>query len=148
MLLASLDVLGPVAGPGLLVVQQTADAELLGRGAVPAGPVPRAAGLVAEDPVEPVAVLRRDRRVGLGLAVAVIGAPRVIAALGHASVLAREDKAVRTVVELGPAVDALPVAIAVLRVADHPRLRLAGVLLLQLLRQRACRHGEAVFLVD
>jgi hypothetical protein len=57
MLLASSDVLGPVAGVRLLVVEQPADAELLGGSAVPAGPVPGAGGLVAEDAVQVVAVL-------------------------------------------------------------------------------------------
>ena len=39
VLLASYDVLWPVAGVCVLVVEQAADAELLGGGAVPAGPV-------------------------------------------------------------------------------------------------------------
>ena len=58
--------LGPVARVGLLVVEQAADAELLGGRAVPAGPVARAGRLVAEDAVQPVAVLRGDRRVFTG----------------------------------------------------------------------------------
>lgn len=60
MLLASSDVLGPVAGVSLLVVEEAADAELLSGGAVPAGPVAGAGGLVPEDAVEPVAVLGGD----------------------------------------------------------------------------------------
>lgn len=60
MLLASGNVLGPVAGVGLLVVEQAADAELLSGGAVPAGPVASAGCLVSEDSVEPVAVLGGD----------------------------------------------------------------------------------------
>lgn len=135
MFLASLDVLGPIARVGLVMVQQPTDAKLFGRGAVPAGPVPRAAGLVAEYAVEPVAVLGRYGRVRLALAVAVVGPPGVVAALGHAPVLAREHQAVRAVEELGPAVDALPVAVAELDVADHSGLGLARVLLL--LTQRA-----------
>jgi len=51
MLLTSLDVLGPVAGPGPFVIQQTAYAELLGGGTVPASPVPGAGRFVAEDSV-------------------------------------------------------------------------------------------------
>lgn len=137
MFLASLDVLGPVARPGPLVVEQTAYAQLLGSGAVPAGPVPRAAGLVSEDTVKPVAVLGRYRWISLSLAVAVVRPPRVVAALGHASVLAGEHQTVRTVEELGSAVDALPVAVAVVYVAHHPRLRLAWILLLLLLSQGA-----------
>jgi hypothetical protein len=57
MLLAARHILGPVAGVGLLVVKEPADAELLGCCAVPAGPVARAGSLVAKDAVEPVAVL-------------------------------------------------------------------------------------------
>ena len=63
MFLASGDVLWPVAGVCLLVVEEAADAELLGRGPVPAGPVAGAGGLVAEDAVQPVAVLRALGRV-------------------------------------------------------------------------------------
>ena len=83
--LAAAHVLGPVAGVGLLVVKEPANAELLGCRAwreqgenvdlgaksppwtrlayrlgiltVPAGPVARAGSLVAKDAVEPVAVL-------------------------------------------------------------------------------------------
>jgi len=57
MLLASGNILGPVTGVGLLVVKEAADAELLRRCAIPAGPVARAGSLVAKDAVEPVAVL-------------------------------------------------------------------------------------------
>lgn len=60
MLLASTNVLGPVTGMGLLVVQKSSDTELLGGRPVPAGPVAGAGGLVAEDSVQPVAVFRRD----------------------------------------------------------------------------------------
>lgn len=60
MLLATLDVLRPVAAVGVLVVQQPADAQLLGGRSVPARPVPGAGRLVAKDAVQPVAVLRRD----------------------------------------------------------------------------------------
>ena len=63
MLLTADDVLRPVAGVGVLVVEEAADAELLGGGAVPAGPVAGAGRLVAEDAVEPVAVLGLDGRV-------------------------------------------------------------------------------------
>ena len=63
MFLASGDVLWPVAGVCLLVVKEAADAELLGGGPVPAGPVAGARGLVAEDAVQPVAVLRALGRV-------------------------------------------------------------------------------------
>ena len=58
MFLASGDVLWPVAGVCLLVVEEAADAELLGGGPVPAGPVAGAGGLVTEYSVQPVTVLR------------------------------------------------------------------------------------------
>lgn len=63
MLLAAFDVLGPVTSMGLLVVQKTSDTELFGGGSVPAGPVASAGGLMAEDSVEPIAVLSGDGRV-------------------------------------------------------------------------------------
>ena len=63
MFLASGYILGPVAGVSLLVVEEAADAELLGCGPVPAGPVAGARGLVAEDAVQPVAVLGALRRI-------------------------------------------------------------------------------------
>jgi hypothetical protein len=56
MLLTSNDILGPIASVRFFVVEETSDAELLGGGAVPAGPVARAGGLVAEDAVQPLAV--------------------------------------------------------------------------------------------
>lgn len=57
MFLAAVNVLGPVAGVGVLVVQQTADAQLLCGGTIPAGPVARTRCLVSEDTVQPVAML-------------------------------------------------------------------------------------------
>ena len=63
MFLASGDVLWPVAGVCLLVVEEAADAELLGGGAVPASPVAGAGRLVTEDTVQPVAVLRALGRI-------------------------------------------------------------------------------------
>ena len=54
--LTSANILGPIAGMGFLVVEEPADAELLGGGPVPTSPVSGAGGLVPEDPVEPVAV--------------------------------------------------------------------------------------------
>lgn len=57
MFLATLDVLGPVARVRFLVVQQSADAQLFGGGAVPASPVTRARSLVTEYAVQPVAVV-------------------------------------------------------------------------------------------
>jgi hypothetical protein len=49
--------LRPVTAVSLFVVQESADAELLSRGSVPASPVACAGCLVAEDSVQPVAVL-------------------------------------------------------------------------------------------
>merc|ERR1719384_1993948 len=57
MFLAASNILRPVAGVGLLVVEQSTNAELLGGRSVPAGPVASAGGLVAEDSVQPVTVL-------------------------------------------------------------------------------------------
>ena len=58
MFLAAGNILRPVAGMSLLVVEQSTNAELLCGGSVPAGPVASAGGLVAEYSVEPVTVLR------------------------------------------------------------------------------------------
>lgn len=140
MFLASIDVFRPVAGSRCLVVEQTADAQLLRGGAVPACPVPGARGLVAKDAVEPVAVLGRYRRIGLTLAVAVVRPPGIVAALGDAAMLAGEYKAVGTVEELRPAVHALPVSVAIVYVTDNSRFRLARVLLL--LRVNTCNCWE------
>lgn len=141
MLLASFDVLGPVAGPCALVVEQAAYAQLLGGGAVPAGPVPGAGGLMAEDTVQPVAMVGLDRRVRLAFTVAVVRPPGIIAALGDAAMFAGEHETVRTVEELGTTVHAFPVAIAIVDVAHHSRLRLARILLLLFLSQRAYKRG-------
>lgn len=137
MLLTSLDVFGPVARPGSLIVKQTTYAQLFGGGAVPAGPVPGAGGLVAEDTVQPIAVLGRDRRISLAFAVTIVCPPRIIATLGDAAMLASKYETIRTIEQLRPTAHALPIAIAVLDVAHHPRLGLAWILLLLLLAQRA-----------
>lgn len=47
----------------VLIVQQSSYAELLGGGAIPAGPVAGAGGLVTKDAVQPVAVVSPDRGV-------------------------------------------------------------------------------------
>lgn len=145
MFLAALDILRPVAGSRPLVVQKSSDAELLGGRSVPASPVPRARSLVSEDAVEPVTVFGRDRRIRLAFAVAVIRSPRVIATLGDTAMLPGEDQTVWTVEELGAAVHAFPVAVAVLDIADDSRFRLARVFLLLLLcvrRVRSQKHKE------
>ena len=58
MFLAAGNILRPVAGVSLLVVEQSTNAELLGGRSVPAGPVASAGGLVPEYSVQPVTVLR------------------------------------------------------------------------------------------
>ena len=58
MFLAASNILRPVAGVSLLVVEQSTNAELLCGGSVPAGPVAGAGGLVTEYSVQPVTVLR------------------------------------------------------------------------------------------
>ena len=57
MFLAAGNILRPVAGVSLLVVEQSTNAELLGGRSVPAGPVASAGGLVPEYSVQPVTVL-------------------------------------------------------------------------------------------
>jgi len=64
MFLAAGNILRPVTGVSLLVVEQSTDTELLSGGPVPAGPVAGAGGLVAEYSVQPVAVLRALRGIG------------------------------------------------------------------------------------
>lgn len=58
MFLAAGNILRPVTGVSLLVVEQSTNAELLRGGSVPAGPVAGAGGLVPEYSVQPVTVLR------------------------------------------------------------------------------------------
>jgi len=139
MFLTSLDVLGPVAGPGPLVVKQTAYAELFSGGAVPAGPVPGARGLVSEDAVQPVAVFGRNRWIRLAFTVAVVRSPRIIAALGNTAMFAGKHETVRAVKQLRAAVHAFPIAVAILGIAHYSRLRLAWIFLLLLLPERACK---------
>lgn len=57
MLLTSSDILRPIAGMSFLIVQKTSNAELFSGSSIPAGPVSGARRLVAEDAVEPVAVV-------------------------------------------------------------------------------------------
>jgi len=97
MFLTSLDILGPVAGPGPLVVKQTAYAELFSSGAIPAGPVPGARGLVSEDAVQPIAVFGRDRWIRLAFTIAVVRPPWIIAALGNTAMFAGKHETVRTI---------------------------------------------------
>lgn len=71
MFLASGNVLRPITGMCLLVVEEAADTELLGSGTVPARPVPGARRLVTEDAVQPVTVLSALRRISFRSSVAV-----------------------------------------------------------------------------
>jgi len=85
MFLAAGNVLRPVTGVSLLVVEQTTDTELLGGGPVPAGPVAGAGGLVAEYSVQPVAVLRALRGIGKILVFTNIGvSPGVVTTVSNA----------------------------------------------------------------
>jgi len=128
--LAASNVLGPVAGVRLFVVEQAADAELFCGGAVPAGPVARARRLVAEDAVQPVTVLRALWRVSQVFVVTnVFVSPGIVATVGDALVFPDPNQPVRTIIELGLAKLALPVPVAVLHVADKLRLHLTRVVL-------------------
>lgn len=120
MFLAAINILRPVAGVGVLIVEQTSNAELFRGGSIPAGPVPGAGSLVPEDAVQPVAVLCPDGRIDLNLRVlAVVGPPRVVTPLRHSSVLASEDQAVGAVVLDGLSIVTLPVFIAVLVISHY-----------------------------
>lgn len=127
--LASVYIFRPVARVGVFVVQQTADAELLRRSSVPAGPVACARRLVSEDAVEPAAVFLPDRPVSLSFPLAVIGPPGVVASFSNTSVLSGVNQAVGTVVKFRLAVLAFPVAVAVCRVCSDSTLTLARVIL-------------------
>lgn len=88
-----------------------------------------------------------DVLTGQLLALAVVGAPRIVAALRYAAMLAGEHQPVGTVVQFGLVVQALPVPVAVCYVADDATLRLARVLLVGLLRLAAWeREGEREYL--
>lgn len=117
--MASLDVLGPIAGVRFFVVQQPTDAQLFGGRAIPASPVPRARRLVTEYAVQPIAVFPRYRTVGLSFAIAVVRPPRVVASLGDAPVLASVNQTIRAVVQLRLTIHAFPVTVAVSRVRYH-----------------------------
>ncbi|KZC09153.1 hypothetical protein WN55_00753, partial [Dufourea novaeangliae] len=141
MLLASFDVLRPVAGPGSLVVQKSTYAKLLGRSSVPAGPVPGAGRFVAEYTIKPVAMVRGNWRICLTFRVAIVRPPRIIATLRHAAMFSSEDQTIWTVKQLRAAIHAFPVTIAVFYVAHHSGLCLAGIFLLLLLGVRSCNNN-------
>lgn len=63
MFLTPLHVVRPVAGVGVLIVQQTADTKLLRGRAVPARPVARTRRFVTKDAVQPVTVFGRYRSI-------------------------------------------------------------------------------------
>lgn len=58
--LTAVNILWPIAGVSVLIVQKTTNAELLRSSSVPACPIAGAGRLVAEDAVQPIAVLRAD----------------------------------------------------------------------------------------
>lgn len=129
MFLTSIYVLRPVTRVRPLIIEQPTNTKLFCGRAIPAGPVPGAGGLVSEDTVQPVAVLCADGRVGLGLVIAVVAPPRVVATVRHPPVFAREHQPVGAVVQLRLPPDTLPVPVAVGHVANHARLCLTWVFL-------------------
>lgn len=146
MFLASFDVLRPIAGPGSLVVQKSTDAQLLGGGSVPAGPIPGARCLVAENTIKPVAMVGWNRWIGLTFSIAIVRSPGVVAALGYTAMFASENKTVWTVEQLWTSIHTLPITIAVLYVTHDPRFCLAGVFLLLLLAERSLKQSVLVSL--
>jgi len=85
MFLAASNILRPVAGVSLLVVEQSTNTELLGGGSVPAGPVAGAGGLVPEYSVQPVTVLRALGGIGKILVFTNIGvSPGIVTPVSNA----------------------------------------------------------------
>jgi len=85
MFLAAGNILRPVAGMSLLVVEQSTNAELLCGGSVPAGPVAGAGGLVPEYSVQPVTVLRALGGIGKILVFTNIGvSPGIVTPVSNA----------------------------------------------------------------
>lgn len=96
VLLATSNILWPVAGMGLLVVQQAADTELFCGGSVPAGPIPGAASLVAENSVQPVTVLGALGRISFWSA-GTVHIVRIVTVVNEAAepTVGIENKAIR-----------------------------------------------------
>lgn len=65
VLLTSGNILRPVTGMSLLVVQQTTNTELFGGSSIPAGPVPGTGRLMSKDAIQPVTVLSALRWISL-----------------------------------------------------------------------------------
>jgi hypothetical protein len=63
VLLASLDIVWPVARVSLFAVEETANAQLFSGSSIPARPIAGARSLMPENAIEPVAVLRGNRRI-------------------------------------------------------------------------------------
>jgi len=85
MFLAAGNILRPVTGVSLLVVEQSTNAELLRGGSVPAGPVAGTGGLVSEYPVQPVTVLRALGGIGKILVFTNIGvSPGIVTPVSNA----------------------------------------------------------------
>jgi hypothetical protein len=85
MFLAASNILRPVAGVSLLVVEKSTNTELLCGGSVPAGPVASAGGLVPEYSVQPVTVLRALGGIGKILVFTNIGvSPGIVTPVSNA----------------------------------------------------------------
>merc|ERR1711997_670932 len=85
MFLAAGNILRPVTGVSLLVVEKSTNTELLGGGSVPAGPVASAGGLVPEYSVQPVTVLRALGGIGKILVFTNIGvSPGIVTPVSNA----------------------------------------------------------------
>lgn len=127
--MASSDVLRPVAGVRFFVVEEAADAKLLGGRAVPTSPVAGARGLVAKNTVKPVTVVCTDGRI-VAFAAAALCTVRVVADADEPlAAVARVDKAVGTSSENGLVVGAratvelvVMVAVFVMRQSPLPGL--------------------------
>ena len=63
MFLTSLDILRPVAGVSIFVVEKSTDTKLFSGSSVPTGPVASAGGLVTKDAIKPITVFSADRRI-------------------------------------------------------------------------------------
>jgi len=85
MFLTAGNILRPVAGVSLLVVEKSTNTELLGGCSIPAGPVAGAGGLVAKYSVQPVTVLRALGGIGKILVFTNIGvSPRIVTPVSNA----------------------------------------------------------------
>lgn len=72
------------------------------------------------------------------LALAIVGAPRIITAFCNATVLPGKDQSIGAIVKLGLTADTLPITVTIDFIANHTSFHLARILLvaLQLLSGR------------